>query len=1019
MKMILRGIAQLKKKPIKKQKASDEEDSSYELDEPKKQLKERKAVQAGVIPRRVRVKKSGAEPSKDKGGKKEKYLQQSKVHEAEKVQSVEIPKEPEVQNVEVPVVEVQKKTGGDDDYVEINGCKVATPPRPPPKDQLESSQPKDTTFDYIFEDIPTATGIYTEDIPEDDYDMFNNEAVKKLLKKVANLEKEKAKTEAERDILKKQVDQFMKAHDEIRMLLIDQEETMNKMKNDAHDNSKVFEFLTAEISTLNVKIKNLEDVNQTLNQLLSEMSEASSNEMKVIKLEMEAMKADKVMKDNQQSMLTAIIESHLKVDIHTAFNEVEIKRAEERRIERERLLAQEATERRKGVVENVVGSSSQPEAGGSSTQEDIEMINVENVQQQDVEAGQDFMLVGESSEHFDINDVLQRVNVIQRKRKAKEVLLLEWKTQQFMLVGKASSVPYSAKEIARQIKIKKRRRRAKIARGEIVDDDSDIELFGVEEKEEDDNDDDKKNDNDDNMKDEKDDKGDKGDDDNEQGASGLLIGNPNVQERIEELMNDEINEQEDDSQQEASSSGKQHADQVFVTNPTIIYMNAQQEGEIEVQRKGAEMLEELGLEDGKFKFDIEDEIPRSPEKNFEPRYAYEAYHYDEVIVEDASDSSDEETDFHYSGVDETFPSFAEMFKDRNEDEIRRKIVEKFSTEGVPETIPREILAKERRKWFKVMPKERKTLRALQYFTHNKDLSWGHILLLGSTIFEYLSDISTLPWWDVDELVKTKNIKQLYYGLEVKQHDQHLWNYIKWQEKNGYPDWKPQYPKQIVTILENGKKDITLDVKPPRCLKNMPLRAIKQDFHDLFQGWLYNETIAEAVISLYDKTIGKSRRISLLDPTWLVNCSKKDIDCLFYNKIVYEKRDKVQALQYQSIVDVCFAQDINSRRYWKTKWRDLETNEFLKEYTRNKKFEEIAKRAAELGKRKLGKSIPTDQTPIESEENKIPKWDRKRDGDPVYRKWWIDEGRYIRKRMLEEKAEKRRQKAKERRRNRKN
>ncbi|MFS8003352.1 hypothetical protein Hanom_Chr13g01212981 [Helianthus anomalus] len=155
----------------------------------------------------------------------------------------------------------------------------------------------------------------------------------------------------------------MKAHDEIKIVLIDQEETMNKMKNEAHDNSKVFELLRAEISSLNVEIKNLEDVNQTLNQLLSEISEASSNEMKVIKLEMEAMKADKVIKDNQLSMLTAIIESHLKVDIHTAFNEVKVKRAEKRRVERERLLAQEATERRKSVVVDVVGSSSQPEAG--------------------------------------------------------------------------------------------------------------------------------------------------------------------------------------------------------------------------------------------------------------------------------------------------------------------------------------------------------------------------------------------------------------------------------------------------------------------------------------------------------------------------------------------------------------------------------------------------------------------------------------------------------------------------------
>ncbi|MFS7975659.1 hypothetical protein Hanom_Chr10g00883211 [Helianthus anomalus] len=132
----------------------------------------------------------------------------------------------------------------------------------------------------------------------------------------------------------------------------------------------------------------------------------------------------------------------------------------------------------------------------------------------------------------------------------------------------------------------------------------------------------------------------------------------------------------DDDHQEASTSGNQNGDQVYLIQPTVIYLNAQFEGEIEVPRSRAEMLEELGLDDGKFKFDTEDEIPTSPEKEFESRYAQEADIYNDVIVEDAPDSSDEETKFHYSGVDETFPSFAEMFKDRNEDEIRRKIVEK-------------------------------------------------------------------------------------------------------------------------------------------------------------------------------------------------------------------------------------------------------------------------------------------------------------------------------------------------------
>ncbi|MFS7966124.1 hypothetical protein Hanom_Chr09g00770191 [Helianthus anomalus] len=277
------------------------------------------------------------------------------------------------------------------------------------------------------------------------------------------------------------------------------------------------------------------------------------------------------------------------------------------------------------------------------------------------------------------------------------------------------------------------------------------------------------------------------------------------------------------------------------------------------------MLEELGLDDGKFMFDIEDEIPSSPEREYEFKYAQEADKYNDVIVEEASDLSDEETDFYYAGVDETFPSLAEMFKDQNEDQVRRKILEKINTEGVPRTIPRENLVEERKKWIKVMPKERKFIRLLQYFTHDANISWGDILSWGYLedlqvyairreqgvqYFEFLADIKTLSWWDVDEL--------------------HLWDYIKLQAKARFPDWKPQFPKQIVTILESGEKDITLDIKPPSCLKNMPLRAMEQDFHEDFQGWLYNESTAEAVISLFDKSTGASRRISILDPMWLVN-----------------------------------------------------------------------------------------------------------------------------------------------------
>ncbi|MFS7936747.1 hypothetical protein Hanom_Chr05g00419401 [Helianthus anomalus] len=177
-----RGKAQLKKKPTKKQKGSDEEDSTY---------------------------KFGDELPKNQ--------------EIGKEQSVEVPTGPEIQSQSLPEVDVQKQIGGDD-YVEITGFKAATPPPPPPKDHHESSYPKDAHFDDLFGEFPHATGVFKEDIPEEDYDMFNNEVVKELSKKVVELEKEKANAEAKRDALKKQLEELMMTSDQIRMVLIDQEE---------------------------------------------------------------------------------------------------------------------------------------------------------------------------------------------------------------------------------------------------------------------------------------------------------------------------------------------------------------------------------------------------------------------------------------------------------------------------------------------------------------------------------------------------------------------------------------------------------------------------------------------------------------------------------------------------------------------------------------------------------------------------------------------------------------------------
>ncbi|XP_022042008.1 eukaryotic translation initiation factor 5B-like [Helianthus annuus] len=389
MLQVGRGKVQLKKKPQKKRKGSDEEDSTYTpTGEEKKKLRiKRKAVQSGVIARNVRARNGGASLLESQSGK--------------------IPKAPEVQSVEKPEVE---KNVGDDDYVDVR----VSPPPPPPKDQ------------------PIPESEYKDDILSgDEFDMFHDASVKALEKKVSILEKGKAKAEAERDELKKQLEELTKVNEEIKSVMIKQAKKLKKKG--------------------------------------SELHEASANEFKEMKLEMEAMKADKAVKDEQLSMLYTVMEHHLGIDVHSIYNNIEIQRVEER---------------------------SQPVAGGSSSQADVEMVDVEANQ------AQGFVLVGKSSTlSYNYDDIIRRVQVEQRKRKAKEteVLLLRWKEEE------------------------------KVEEEEVKEDEDLDDVHDAIE----------------NYDPSWDDFIDKKDDDEDQGSSGLLIMNPSVQQRIEDFMNDEINEQED------------------------------------------------------------------------------------------------------------------------------------------------------------------------------------------------------------------------------------------------------------------------------------------------------------------------------------------------------------------------------------------------------------------------------------------------------------------------------------------
>ncbi|MFS8001323.1 hypothetical protein Hanom_Chr13g01188981 [Helianthus anomalus] len=124
-----------------------------------------------------------------------------------------------------------------------------------------------------------------------------------------------------------QLEELKKVNEEIKSVMIKHVKKITRMEGDVDDNAKLFELLSTEISDLHVKNIKLNEINE--NQLLSELHEAYANEFKTMKLEMEALRADKVMKDVQLNMLYTVMEHHLGIDVQSIYNNIDIKRVEE------------------------------------------------------------------------------------------------------------------------------------------------------------------------------------------------------------------------------------------------------------------------------------------------------------------------------------------------------------------------------------------------------------------------------------------------------------------------------------------------------------------------------------------------------------------------------------------------------------------------------------------------------------------------------------------------------------------
>ncbi|KAJ0770131.1 putative transcription factor bZIP family [Helianthus annuus] len=517
------GKIKLKVKPLKeKKKDSYEEDSTYiptPQEKKKKVIKKRKATPSGVIPRNVRERKGTATMPE---------LQSSKAPEVE-VQSIKDP-EVEKKTPESPIYEkVEKNVEAekDDDEVEFMGERESTPPPPPvnptihiPDDPQEPSSAKkdnNSSSSQGFPSFPDNLGPGPLSL-DDVGDLFNEGKINLLTKRVSILEKVKKKAEAEQDELKQNLMKVLAENDELKLAVNDHAERIDELTDDLGEQAKVIDQLTTELAEVNVKYENMNEVNKTLHQMIGELHEPSSNENKVLRQEIEALRADKVVKDEQLNMLYTVMEHKLGINVQAVCNDLEIQRVEQRRIQREKELDEEATQKKKSVVvdsEEILGSSSQqvqPEAESI----DVEMTEAE-VNTSEVDPKQGFVLVGESfSLPYSLKEVIRLVKVDQRKRRVR-------KSDTKLLCYKEEKDDHEEEE------------------EEKLDDEELKKLF------DDIDNNDPENDNDDN---------------DDQEATGLLVVKPTTQYSLDDFQNDQLNDQQDDQQQESSSSGKQHADQV-------------------------------------------------------------------------------------------------------------------------------------------------------------------------------------------------------------------------------------------------------------------------------------------------------------------------------------------------------------------------------------------------------------------------------------------------------------------------
>ncbi|XP_076937115.1 uncharacterized protein LOC143604242 isoform X1 [Bidens hawaiensis] len=191
------------------------------------------------------------------------------------------------------------------------------------------------------------------------------------------------------------------------------------------------------------------------------------------------------------------------------------------------------------------------------------------------------------------------------------------------------------------------------------------------------------------------------------------------------------------------------------------------------------------------------------------------------------------------------------------------------------------------------------------------IKWGK----GVGYYEKIRDVLTLPRWDVRTLARRPFIN---HGGH--QHADMIYQHLLFEVNHGFKFFKPQVPrrKRIDEIdPRTGWRKPVLKVKPPKTMKQVPVKTMPQDMYISFNRWYYDNRTSEAVIILWRGL--KTKLIKVIDSMWLVNLSETDNDVLFRKQILFERQEDYDlAKKFQRVVRVCHEHGIHSYRDWQSK-----------------------------------------------------------------------------------------------------